>query len=131
MDLATLLEGMADKLDREPPARPSDTQLVAQVMDIRDLADRYAKGNPFKVGEVVTPRANAPVHGHATPHVVVEALDTPHWVYGEDSPSSSGWGRRIDIRTAYFSAERGFIALTWGESHDYEPYTGPMPDSAS
>ena len=48
----------------------------ADIMELRQAAQRRAAPSPFKVGDIVTPRADAPIRDHGVPHIVVSAHQT-------------------------------------------------------
>lgn len=128
MYLAQLLrEGMAGEVEEDAP--PSETQFMAQIMDLRILAAAYAIGCPFSVGNLVTPRSNCGIRGAGIPHIVVEVLGEPICnLLAETGTSNSYFGRRIDCRVICFSDVGNCMAPFWIESWQYEPYTGPMPE---
>ena len=48
----------------------------ADIMELRHAAQRRAAPSPFKVGDIVTPRKDAPIRDHGVPHIVVGAHQT-------------------------------------------------------
>lgn len=134
MDLAEMLARVAalDEGDTSTrPSRPSETQLVAQVMDLQAIAAAYAIGCPFVFGNIITPRSNCNIRGHGRPHVVVEVLSEPMCdmisADGPASTTSNAFGRRIDCRVICFNETGDHMAPFWVESWQYEPYAGPLP----
>lgn len=115
--LAELFSGLDVGDDDEAKPLPE-----ASIMEMRDLLARYNEA-PFEVGDLVTPRKNAPVRGAGDPHIVLERRDgavaDPHTSTGE----GNGRGRRYDMRVACHMT--GHLSMFWVESCEFEPYTGP------
>ena len=117
--MTSILEMLAQRAS-DDNAKPRMSK-IGQVARLREFAALYSAPNPFKVGDLVTPRANSPIKDAGDPHLVVEVLDTPRWVY-EGTPYSSTFGLRMTIRIAQVG-DHG-AACYWGEHHNYELYTG-------
>lgn len=101
----------------------------AQVATLREVYERYANGCQFKPGDLVTPRNNYSLRGAGLPHVVLEVRTPGEAVRTFDAPdpmdtSSQRYGARLDIRVASFHDQGGQVGAWWGESWQYEPYTG-------
>lgn len=94
---------------------------VGQVRRLQEFLTRYQAPNPFKVGDLVTPRTDANMKAAGEPHVVVDLRDVPIFSASDDS-SSCQYGRHLNVRTARFTTTG--IVCFWGEHFDYEPYTG-------
>jgi hypothetical protein len=62
---------------------------------LRAAQERYAAPNPFRPGDVVTPRALTSMKGIGEPHVVLE-VGEPRGQPAQDS-TSSAFGARFDI----------------------------------
>lgn len=127
MSPETLARMLSEMSAEEEPAPPSDTQLAAQVMDLREYCARYVAGNPFKVGDLVTPSKAFGITDAGMPHIVLQILDEPAQVV--DAPDTTGntFGRRLDMRVLCCARARCY-APYWAESWQYEKYTGPMPE---
>lgn len=99
----------------------------AQAISLRDFNERYQNAmlNPprFKAGDMVTPIKGVGTKGAGNPHVVLEVRSfgsiEPYW---SKDASSSGNGRRLDIRVACFVHGES-VSTFWVESIEYEPYT--------
>lgn len=101
---------------------PSD----GQIANLREMLGIYTDiqdaGTPFKVGDLVTPRANSTIKGAGYPHVVIEVID-PKLVFSpRHAPSDINFGQRVDIRVMCHVQDET-VASYWGESWQYEPYT--------
>ncbi|WP_024278598.1 hypothetical protein [Xanthobacter sp. 126] len=106
-----------------------------QAATLKDVAQRYAAGCPFKPGDLVTPRAQHNIKGAGLPQVVLEVIDDPldAPVAGSTKPSDYGnpsFGARLDLRTAGI-AEDGTVCAWWGESWQFEPYVAPEQPPAA
>lgn len=117
MSLAELLAGMREEAEGKPElSRP------VQVARLRDAAPRYIDQPRFKVGDLVTPRAEAPLRGHGDPMIVIETrYDDPHVSF--EKVGSSGFGRPHHIRILRMEGDT--VCAHWDEAADLEPYTGP------
>lgn len=121
--IAKILEGaeIVPVLDDEGR---EETQPLAEavVMDLQELAGRYAAGCPFKPGDLVQPRRGYCSRWERQPHIVLEVLEKPlEPSYHDSEPShSSGFGRRIDMRVALLTKDG--ISPFWVESWTYQPF---------
>ena len=94
----------------------------AAVMRLREAAAAYAeqlRGPRFKVGDLVTPRADSCDVDRGKPHLVIEVRPdaTPAWI-----PDCCGrFGARHDIRLLFVSSAG--VSSHWVESFEYEPWT--------
>lgn len=89
---------------------------------LQAFAENYAKPNPYKVGDWVTPRGSVKSKGVGGPHVVIEVCDSP----GIDLSGIAGsncHGNRLDIRVAAYDGNT--ITTHWVESHEFEPWVKP------
>lgn len=129
MDLDALAEMMGLEAEAEAPPAPLPEAAVAS---LRETCDRYVRGNPFKVGDLVTARKGFNVKGGGDPHIVVELVGDamappPRFVGDESAHGKSFYGARLDIRVAHIS--RGQMIMHWAESWQYEPYALPVEAS--
>lgn len=100
----------------------------AVIMELEQIAERYARGNPFKVGDIVTPRKGYGTKGEGEPMVVLQVLDEPvqnmtDRSFADSTPSVVGFsvfGKRLDMRVAGWS--NGSYSPFWSESWEYEFY---------
>lgn len=92
----------------------------AQVMRLKEFADRYAEPCPYKVGDIVTPRPDVCLRGAGNPHMVIEVRETPIRDF-TGRPGTQDYGTRHDMRVAFFVDNEDIVTL-WQESHMYEPY---------
>jgi hypothetical protein len=72
MNTAALLKMLAD--DDDDGDFSSDLLPEAQIARLTEVAARIAAGNPFKVGDLVTVRDDAPIKGAGKPHLVIEFI---------------------------------------------------------
>lgn len=118
--VAALLGGKDD--DYETSIMPE-----AQVETLKEYNVKYQKAmiSPpkFSPGDMITPVAGVGTKGVGQPHIVLEVRSfskvEPFW---SKDASSSGNGRRLDIRVACFVNNES-ISTFWVESIEYEPYT--------
>lgn len=117
--------GGAEFEDREERAPSSPPDVLCKTL--REVADRYAAGCQFKVGDLVTPRKGYNIKDEGRPHIVVDVRHNA--VADLTVPPDTGeignvtFGSRMDIRTAHEA--RGTMVMHWNESWQFEPYTGP------
>jgi hypothetical protein len=115
MDLARML---AEHDRKQPDSPPTPPDVLAHTL--LEIFARYAAGNPFKPGDLVTPRKNYNIRGAGQPHVVVEILDGAALAERE----AGSIAHRADMRLV--CEERGEIAPFLGESWCFERYAGPV-----
>lgn len=125
MNLEALAEMMGIEAEDEAPPAPLPEAAVAS---LRETCDRYVKGNPFKVGDLVTARKGFNLGFAGDPHIVVELVGDamappPRFVGDESAHGKSSYGARLDMRVAHIS--RGALVMHWSESWQYEPYALP------
>lgn len=124
--LLNALAMAAMESDRSEKKAPKTSPEVLST-NLRELADRYAAPCPFKVGDLVTPRADSDYVGEGEPQIVLEVLETPirnFVTYGsKDSVHSQAYGVRLDVRVG--CEADGCLVAFWKESWKLEPYTGP------
>ncbi len=104
---------------------------AAAVMELRAAAARYAEqlaGPRFKVGDLVTPLANATVKGAGDPHIILEVRTgvEPLWLDSRELIASSVNGMRLDVRIAHLHRDDGDICLHWVESYELELWVEPI-----
>ncbi len=122
------LEGLMAEQPEAPRPLPE-----AQIATLREVMNAYqgAKQNgcPFKVGDIVTPRAWTPLRpSHGQPWLVVEVLDKPQEVTVEmamNLGAASIAGLVFDARFAALDNE-GHVGAWLNPSWLFEPYTGPV-----
>jgi hypothetical protein len=59
---------MAAEKDR----RKTSISPEAAIERLKEAAARFNAGNPYKVGDIVTPIKDSPIKGHGNPHLVLE-----------------------------------------------------------
>jgi hypothetical protein len=79
---------------------------------------RYAAGNPFKPGDLITPRRGYGLLGAGTPQVVMDVFEV-----GVDYGSSENW---CDMRLMF--EHEGQISSSIAESVLFERWTGEVAD---
>ena len=97
----------------------------ATIMRMRELAVRYAemiKGPRFKIGDIVTPRADANTRGSGNPHLVLETRRAEP-DFGVGSEGSCAFGCRHDMRVFSIPDNENVVAH-WVESYTFEIWTG-------
>ncbi|WP_336801697.1 hypothetical protein [Kaistia sp. MMO-174] len=113
----------------DPRPKPQNRPIhEAQVETLRELFARYQTEKPFKVGQLVTPRAGFNLHGVGEPCVVLEMVGFDEALTSDEEFGSPGFGARLDLRIATLAngshGEHAIMAY-WNESWQFEPYTGP------
>lgn len=93
----------------------------AQIMELTQFLSDYGRPNAFRVGDLVTPRKNAPIRGIGEPHMVTDVCEQ-HFNYSHEDPSSNAFGVRISIRVASIS-RHGAIIQHWVDHSQYEAYS--------
>lgn len=93
----------------------------AQIMRLKEFADRYNDPCPFKTGDIITPRPDVCLRGAGNPHVVLEVRKTPIHNFTDARPGTIDYGTRHDIRVAFFVDNDDMVTL-WQESHMYEEW---------
>ena len=88
----------------------------AQVMRLREALERALGGNPFAVGDLVSPRPDATLGGAGDPHVVMETMASIMPSFRTDACCSE---KRLDMRVAYID-RRGDLRTHWAESFEWE-----------
>jgi hypothetical protein len=93
----------------------------AQAMELAMAGKRYLDGNPFRPGDMVTPRPGFAVKGEGHPHIVLDVLTNvePRWTDVEDS--STRQGQMLDMRVACF-VRNDVMTTFWVEAWQYEAY---------
>ncbi|MHA6643751.1 hypothetical protein [Mesorhizobium sp. A623] len=69
LEAMRMLEGMLSR-DRMPERSILPEAKIAR---LREAAERFTGENPFKVGDIVTVREDAPIIGAGDPHLVIES----------------------------------------------------------
>lgn len=103
--------------NREAPTPPLSEALIET---LKEVADRYLKPCPFKIGALVTPRAGYSIVNDGQPCVVVDVSHTTGF-YFDGNPSSHSYGARLDVRVVHW--QEGCIVMHWVESWQFELYT--------
>ena len=116
----SLAEMIARSLGEEDEAQPRMSH-IGQVARLQEFAAVYATGNPFRIGDLVTPRKGGNIRNSGEPHIVVEVREAEP--YFEGSCTSVSFGKRLTIRVAQIVNEVGAVCF-WNEHHEYEPYLG-------
>ena len=112
---------------RATPPRPC---AEAQVMELRQIAARYAAGCPFKPGDLVTPLQGYNDRGAGEPHVVLEVPAEPVRLWTTSAPSDIGSpdiGERLDMRVACLAHVGEYLAY-WAPSWRFAAWT---PDTSA
>ncbi|WP_051949290.1 hypothetical protein [Methylosinus sp. PW1] len=94
----------------------------AAIARLREAGERYAVGNLFRIGDIVTPRKDSDVKGAGDPHVVIETKDSSKAEFAfVGAPGSNTFGQRLDLRVLHISNDR--IVPHWVESWQFEWWT--------
>lgn len=116
MSLTELLAAMekGSTAEGRPPAMAAEVLLAYGA-----TYAAFLTGCRFSAGDLVTPLRNSNMKGAGDPHVVLEVRSAEQ-PYFTDETSSTGFGRRLDMRVASFYGDT--IARHWVESIDFEPF---------
>jgi hypothetical protein len=121
MDLAEFLRDM----DSNSAVAPKPRILPeAEIERLRDLAARYAAPNPFKVGDLVTPRRGGVIKDRSCGHpcVVVETFDPIFSDHAE--VGSAEYLMRHTMRIAQYFAHEDSCVTMVADHSSFEFYTG-------
>jgi hypothetical protein len=98
----------------------------SQAAELLEIGARKLAGNPFRVGQLVTPRLGHNIRGVGAPCVVLDVLKEP---VRSNEDDDSAPVRFNDTRIGrILQAPDGTQSLVsyLGESFSYEPYKGPQ-----
>jgi hypothetical protein len=119
--LSSLLGGIGG--GRRARSTRSNRSLEALIAELHDTARRYAAPSPFRVGDLVTVRADSDTKGQGEPHVVVEIIDPPV-VSDRAEAGSNQFLRKFDLKVAHFAGEHqtihaidSVVLEAWSERH--------------
>lgn len=98
---------------------PTPPDVLAHTL--KEICARYSAGNPFKRGDLVTPRAGYGVKDEGRPHIVLDVFWPTREIPAEYHGGDARWP---DMRVVCES--RGDIVTFLGESWTYEKYQGPI-----
>lgn len=99
--------------------KPCTISHVGQVARLKEFGDRFSRGCPFKVGDIVTARRDATYKNAGQPHLVLEVEPLPRNL--EADSASQSYGAVHDMRVASFYGEA--IAIHAVESVYFEAYS--------
>lgn len=105
--------------EHAPKAKPPTFLVEA----LRDQAQFYTRENPFKVGDLVTPRKGTCYVGAGEVHLVIAVNEYAEYDFGNVDPVSNRYGRKLDIRV--LSWVQGQWPAHWVESAGFEPWVEP------
>ncbi|MET7242927.1 hypothetical protein ABZT49_06120 [Methylobacterium sp. EM32] len=129
------MAGALSSEDRKAPKAKLDADAILARLSLTSRL--YAEPCPFRIGDLVTPRADSKAKGAGEPHVVIEVLSgemfptggqwwSPPIVLREptadvSATSSSQYGQVLDIRVARMSEGAALAYVV--ESQDFEAWT--------
>jgi hypothetical protein len=113
MDISRLLR-VAEDADDRPRLDPE-----VAVFRLREAAARFAAPVPFKVGDLVTVRRDAPLTGSGEPQIVIEVRPDADLDWAGEHGSWS-FGSRNQVRALRFIS--GDICPCWVEAAHLEPW---------
>lgn len=100
--------------DRIPPE--------AAIATLKEAHERILAGNPFKVGDIVTLRADAMCKGRGEPHLVI-GVDPAGYYAGENESGDWGTVMKRDLHVLCFSESCERVASHVLCSWMCEPFT--------
>lgn len=126
LNLGALLKDIGERADalnplnREPETPPDYPTILAR---LKQVAASYTRTNPFKVGDVVSPRKDACTRGAGDPYIVVAIRETDYdFAHGE--PHTNDFGGKMDTRIIGYSGPH--ISAHWAENADLEFWVEPV-----
>lgn len=75
---------------------------VGQIARLREFKDRLDGGCTFEVGDMVTPRKDAPIKGAGGPQLIVAVRTAPPYDFAAGEGGEPSFGGVFDIRCASF-----------------------------
>lgn len=117
MSMEAMMREIARMSGNEAP-EPRPPALIVEAL--RDQAQFYARENPFKVGDIVTPRKGTTYRGDGEAHIVIEVNELADYDFTVKDASSTAYGRKPDIRV--LSWMKGHWPSHWVESACFEPW---------
>jgi len=116
MELREILDAAVNEIKGEDTILPE-----ARIARLREAAQRYHQPNPFKIGDLVTPRGDSKLRGAGQAQLVIEVRRNAElYFHGDESLPS--FGARYDMRVLALTNKA--IVAVCVESQDYERYTG-------
>lgn len=127
MELAKMIDALrGDDDDDDGMGRRRNARISheGQIARLRDAAPRFARNNPFKVGDFVTPVGDCNLKGAGEPHLVVAVMDTSgDFCEGTSvEPGLPYYGVKPDLRVA--SIMQGCLLAFWERSENFVAYEG-------
>lgn len=107
---------------RTLPKEVSRPLAEAQIMELRELLKAESAPNPFKVGDLVTPKKSSPYVLEGQPHIVIEVLDPP--IRPTHDTSGPDGGAPHDLRVGAIDRAGGKSVYLMRSVH-LEAYTEP------
>jgi hypothetical protein len=94
-----------------------------QIETLRAAAPRFARANPFAVGDLVTPVQGSDLKSIGAPHLVIATRDG-----GFDpragEPGSNAFALVPDLRVLVMTSREAVVAF-WVRSENFESYVAP------
>lgn len=121
LNIAEILASANGRQSSDDKPRPLPE---AQIAELRSVFAHYANC-PFKVGDLITPRANGTSKWAGEPHLVLEVRVPcePHFSIADpDDGGSPNFGRRFDVRVGVLGGDSETICAYWQESWNFVPY---------
>lgn len=121
--LERLMAAIAGDEPGPPPGTPRAPQDPgAMVLHLVERAKDYAGQVPYKVGDIVTPRADSFLADKGVPHVVVEVRHGADPDFISDDSGGPRYGVRHNLRTIHFHKGTGYVIAFWNEAALFEPW---------
>jgi hypothetical protein len=122
--LAEAAELVSGHMRRDPIHGPDKS--AQDAMNLKEIYARFARGNPYKPGDLVTPRRGFNIRDAGAPCIVLETFDTP--ITPEVDREQDGLFHKNDMRIMrIMRSNNSEDAVTFlAESLTYEPYTGEI-----
>lgn len=120
--MKSVLDMLNDAAERE--GRSSHPKLDHEVVihRLREVAERYARPNPFKIGDLVTPYPDSSARSAGEPRIVIDVREA-EYDFKTGISGQSAYGFKSDIRVLAFSND-SFFSL-WFDSACYDFWKAP------
>lgn len=123
MNLGDMLEDMMKRHNGSEASRPSPLP-EAIIMELRARLEVVNSPNPFKVGDLVTPRANGYLTDAGQPCIVVAVDNDAKPVFSAERFGAASNGAICNLRVSRCDDDEDIVEY-WHNHAEYVPYTGP------
>lgn len=111
--MKSVMDMLNDAAERDECGNQPKLDPEVVVHRLREVAKRYARPNPFKVGDLVTPYPESIIGGTGQPHLVITTRETD-FDFQAGAYGTPGYGAHCDIQVLFMG--RGSIGPGWFDS---------------